>query len=294
MLGLAVHLLPRRRRGDGGRPRRARPHSGLQRAALRRRPPLELRRLRGARPAARLRPQRLRRDAARARGSGTSSGSPRASRSPAATRGFDARAARAVVLAAVARSTARRCAASPAMRNLEVWYARLDVDAISRAARATARRRGSSRRLEQARRQGARQGQPAGARQADRAGRRRAADRQRPAADRADRGAARRRATRGRRRGDAHGRCSTRYRRRLPRRPPAPARRATASSTCARKVVGVGSVGTRAWIVLLIGRDDERPAVPAGQGGAGLGARALRRRRASSTTTASGSSRASG
>ena len=27
----------------------------------------------------------------------------------------------------------------------------------------------------------------------------------------------------------------------------------------ARKVVGVGSVGTRAWIVLLLGRDDEDP-----------------------------------
>ena len=46
----------------------------------------------------------------------------------------------------------------------------------------------------------------------------------------------------------------------------------------ARKVVGVGSVGTRAWIVLLLGRDDERPAVPAGQGGGGVGARAVPRR----------------
>ena len=27
----------------------------------------------------------------------------------------------------------------------------------------------------------------------------------------------------------------------------------------ARKVVGVGSVGTRAWIVLLLGRDEEDP-----------------------------------
>ena len=45
----------------------------------------------------------------------------------------------------------------------------------------------------------------------------------------------------------------------------------------ARKVVGVGSVGTRAWIVLLLGRDDERPAVPAVQGGRGVGARAVPR-----------------
>ena len=67
--GLAVHLLPRRRRGDGRRPRR---HPDLRPAGagLRRRPPLQLRRLRGARPPPRLRPQRLRRDAARALGVG--------------------------------------------------------------------------------------------------------------------------------------------------------------------------------------------------------------------------------
>ena len=45
----------------------------------------------------------------------------------------------------------------------------------------------------------------------------------------------------------------------------------------ARKVVGVGSVGTRAWIMLLLGRDGERPAVPAVQGGGGVGARAVPR-----------------
>ena len=41
----------------------------------------------------------------------------------------------------------------------------------------------------------------------------------------------------------------------------------------ARKVVGVGSVGTRAFIVLLQGRDQAGPAVPAGQGGHRVGAR---------------------
>ena len=46
----------------------------------------------------------------------------------------------------------------------------------------------------------------------------------------------------------------------------------------ARKVVGVGSVGTRAWIMLLVGRDARRPAVPPVQGGGGLGARAVPRR----------------
>ena len=42
----------------------------------------------------------------------------------------------------------------------------------------------------------------------------------------------------------------------------------------ARKVVGVGSVGTRAWVVLMIGRRRDRPAGAPGQGGAALGARA--------------------
>ena len=35
----------------------------------------------------------------------------------------------------------------------------------------------------------------------------------------------------------------------------------------AHKVVGVGSVGTRAWIVLFLGRDDDDPLLPAGEGG---------------------------
>ncbi len=43
----------------------------------------------------------------------------------------------------------------------------------------------------------------------------------------------------------------------------------------ARKVVGVGSVGTRAWIVLLLGRDERRSPLPPGQGGTGIGARAV-------------------
>ena len=55
----------------------------------------------------------------------------------------------------------------------------------------------------------------------------------------------------------------------------------------ARKVVGVGSVGTRAWIVLLRGRDDERPPAAAGEAGRAVGARAIpaaeRVRRARST-----------
>ena len=45
----------------------------------------------------------------------------------------------------------------------------------------------------------------------------------------------------------------------------------------ARKVVGVGSVGTRAYIALLLGRENSRSPVPAAQGGAGIGARGVRR-----------------
>jgi len=48
----------------------------------------------------------------------------------------------------------------------------------------------------------------------------------------------------------------------------------------AHKVVGVGSVGTRAWIVLMLGRDDADPlflSLPPGQGGTGFRARSLRR-----------------
>ena len=42
----------------------------------------------------------------------------------------------------------------------------------------------------------------------------------------------------------------------------------------ARKVVGVGSVGTRAWVFLLVGRGRQGRTGAPGQGGSGLGARA--------------------
>ena len=45
----------------------------------------------------------------------------------------------------------------------------------------------------------------------------------------------------------------------------------------ARKVVGVGSVGTRAWILLMDAGDGDRAAVPAGQGGPAVGARGVLR-----------------
>ena len=58
----------------------------------------------------------------------------------------------------------------------------------------------------------------------------------------------------------------------------------------ALKVVGVGSVGTRAYMVSDDGKGRPGPALPPVQAGGGIGARAVRRRRASTRTTASESS----
>ena len=75
--------------------------------------------------------------------------------------------------------------------------------------------------------------------------------------------------------------------------PGEPARRrrrpcSTASTIAdvAHKVVGVGSVGTRCLIVLLLRPRPDRARLPAGQGSQRVGARAVRRRQRSTTTTA--------
>ena len=61
----------------------------------------------------------------------------------------------------------------------------------------------------------------------------------------------------------------------------------------ARKVVGVGSVGTRAWIILMVGRDGEDPLfLQAKEAQARCSSRTSAR--ACTPTTASGWSRASG
>ena len=140
-----------------------------------------------------------------------------------------------------------------AMRNLDVWYARLDVEPAPShvgpgGPGAAATRR--DRPIAKARRRTA-----CGPSRSSRRGRRRAPHRQRPAADRPDRGAAaedRDRSDR-RRHPDLLRRTGTLPgdRRRLLER--------YHYVDMARKVVGVGSVGTRAWIVLLLGRDDRDP-----------------------------------
>ena len=67
--GLAVHVLPRRGQDHGPRPR-GNAALGSDRPVLRGRPPVELRRVRIARAQARVRHQRLRRDASRTLGVG--------------------------------------------------------------------------------------------------------------------------------------------------------------------------------------------------------------------------------
>ena len=89
--------------------------------------------------------------------------------------------------------------ASPGCRNLDLWYARIDVDEIA----ALAARQGTPQAAEAVRaqrRQGAVEGQHEGVREAHGDRRRRAPDRERPAADRPDRGGGVRRRT-GRARG---------------------------------------------------------------------------------------------
>ena len=160
------------------------------------------------------------------------------------------------------------------MPNLDVWYSRLDVEDLMSSVRTAARRRRCVKRPRRTSPRPRTKDSMQAFAKLTHDGRRRAADHQRPAADRAGRGA-------------APGRPADQsteelhefvrgYRRTLQ-----TDRRScwssSASSHLARKVVGVGSVGTRAWIALLLGRDGQRSAVPAGQGGAGLGARGLRR-----------------
>ena len=102
--------------------------------------------------------------------------------------------------------------------------------------------------------EGAVEDQHEGIREAHGDRRRRAQDRERPAAHRADRG----RGVRRRDRSEFAGGAIRSYRRTL-----TTDRRSLLERFryvhAARKVVGVGSVGTRAWIVLMLGRDDSDP-----------------------------------
>ena len=154
------------------------------------------------------------------------------------------------------RRTARRCAASPTCGNLDVFYASVDVDAWLQAAGAAPLTR-KQRRAPRRTRQGPHPRLHAGAGQADRDRRRRsgASSATRPCWCRS------RRSSPSSRPQDLYAALREifeSYRRSLQ-----PDRRVLIDQfhlvQVARKVVGVGSVGTRAWIILLLGRDDGDP-----------------------------------
>ena len=162
--GVAVHVLPRGRLPDGGGSRRRAAHRPA-RAALRRRAPVELRWVRRARPAAGVRRQRLRRDAAgpvrvgpQAPGGELRGGRPR----PRVRRGR----ARRGQPGGHARPIARRCASSRrCARSISGTRASTSTRSCRSAGRACERQAGDQA-VRQERRQGAREGQPARVRQA--------------------------------------------------------------------------------------------------------------------------------
>ncbi len=129
--GVAVHVLPRRRAADGRRSGRH-PQLRAARPALRRRPPVELRRVRLARTAAGLRPQRLRRDAAGTLGVGSQAAGRELRGGRTRERLSDKSGGRSCSPPSPA--TARRCASSPGWAQLDVWYARLEIDELFAAA----------------------------------------------------------------------------------------------------------------------------------------------------------------
>ena len=142
-----------------------------------------------------------------------------------------------------------------------------------RGAEAEAARREAAEERRRRPREGADEGQHARGGEAHRGGRRPAADRRRPAAHRADRAARPDRPHVGSRRTTGCEEVLASYQTTLQQQNHP--MREFSYVHMARKVVGVGSVGTRAWIVLLEGRDDVGPAAAAGQAGRGVGAGAV-------------------
>ena len=170
--------------------------------------------------------------------------------------GFPAKACRKLAMAsAEGYRTAMRGFAEQTF--LDVWYAHLDVEP------ALARGEGPDQGQEaqdvpEGAGQGPHQGQHLGPGQAHGRGRRATADHQRPADDRPDRGTLRR--YRGRRDLRAGPRRAEQVPAQPADRPAAPAQQFTLVHV-ARKVVGVGSVGTRAWIALMDAADGVEPLV---------------------------------
>ena len=261
------------------------PDVGAAGAAVRGRAPVQLRRVRLAGAAAGLRRQRLRRDPARPVRVGRQAAGGEPGRRRDATTGSPPRSAARSSSPAVEgyRTAMREFAEQPLLGRL--------VRPPRRRGRPSSQFRSQLKaKRVQGDREDAGQGphprQHAGAEQADHHGRRAAPDHQRPAADRAGRGAVHRRA--GRR---ASMRSSTRllgeYRRTLQ----SDRRHLLEQFTLvqvARKVVGVGSVGTRAWILLLEAGDGSEPLFLQAKEAQAVGAGRLLRAQRVRPTRASG------
>ena len=267
---------------------------GVARAALRRRAPVELRRLRVARARPRVRRQRLRRDAPRPLRVGRQAARRRASRSPAAAAGSAASgAARSCATRSRSYREAMRSFAEHARTSTSGTPAstRADLDARwgqelgKKALPSSFAARPSPRPSRKDRLQGRVQAHPAG--------RRRAAVRQRPAPAGAGRGAVRRAPI---------GALIERAASEAPCAPTGAASSPT-GGTCSRATGSCSWPGRwSAWAAsapaagsaLLVGPRRRRPAVPAGEGGGGVGARAAPGRQRAARTTANAWSRVSG
>ena len=173
------------------------------------------------------------------------------------------------------RRTARRCCRFAGMSEQEVWYTNVDagelVRAVRRAGDAQAGQTASEDRPE-----GAPEGQHARVREAHRRRRRE----RRGSSPTIHSSCPIEDLLHGRRGGPGRRlgpRIGSRATARPSRTTTASCSTATSYAHLARKVVGVGSVGTRAWVVLFIGRDMNEPLFLQVQGGAAVGARAVRR-----------------
>ena len=206
--------------------------------------------------------------------------------------GFAGKDRREIVTGRGRAATGRRCASFAGMTNLDVWYAHADMDQLRAELTAQLEKR-QRKMVDKGRGQGADQGQHAGSGQAH------------PGRATAGRGSSPTRRCWSRSRTCCPGRRTRRtfeaqvkdllgkYRRTLE-----TDRRYLLEQfefvDMARKVVGVGSVGTRCWIVLMLGRDESDPLFLQVKEAERVGARPLRRAPASTPTRASGSSPASG
>ena len=124
--GVAVRVLPRRGGGHGDGPRVHADHRDPG-AGVRRRARHQLREVRDARAQPRLRHQRLRRDGARARGSGTSSACARACTSSPANGASPRARATGVVLDRGRARTGSGSREYSTWRTLELWYERTEI-----------------------------------------------------------------------------------------------------------------------------------------------------------------------